>query len=158
MASNNLSPSNIITVSLQGTPQGLAVPNINTVALISSELPVWAGAQDYAIYKDPTTVAQDFGANSKAAAIASAFFAQTPNPIQTQGYLAIIPRLQNQVVAANIQIQDINYQAVTAGASGNSVTIAYTTGGTAGQEVVSVVGNAISVQIASGVSTAAQIA
>lgn len=158
MASNNLSPSNIITVSLQGTPSGLAVPNINTVALISSEVPVWSGAQDYAIYKDPTTVAQDFGSTSKAAAMASAFFAQSPNPIQTQGYLAIIPRLQNVAVYANIQIQDINYQAVSSGVGGNSITVAYTTGGVAGSEVVTVVSSAISVQIASGVSTAAQIA
>lgn len=158
MATNNISPDNIITVSLLGTPQGLAVPNINTVALISSEVPVWAGAQDYAIYKDPTSVAQDFGSNSLAAAIASAFFAQAPNPIQTQGYLAIIPRLQNVAVKANITIQDINYQAVATGAGGNSITIEYTTGGTAGAEVVTVISNAISIQIASGVSKASQIA
>lgn len=155
--SNNLSPSNIITVSLLSTPQGLAVPNINACALISSEAPVWAGAQDYAIYKDPTTVAQDFGSNSKAAAIANAFFAQAPNPIQTQGYLAIIPRLQNVAVAGSLSIQDINYQAVATGTGGNAITIAYTTGAVAGAEVVTVVGNAISIQIASGVSTATQI-
>jgi hypothetical protein len=158
MPSNNLSPSNIITVTLQGVPAGLAVPNINTVALISQEVPVWAGTQDYAVYKDPTSVAQDFGSNSKAAAIANAFFSQNPNPIQTQGYLVIIPRLQSIAVAAGVQIQDIQYQAVATGVGGNSITIAYTTGGTAGQEAVSVISNAISVQIASGVSTAAQIA
>lgn len=158
MASNNISPSNIINVSILGTPQGLAVPNINTVALISSEVPVWAGAQDYAVYNDPTTVAQDWGSSSKAAAMANAFFAQAPNPLQTQGYLAIIPRLQNVAVNASIQIQDLNYQAVSTGTGGNSITIAYTTGGVAGSEVVTVVANAISVQIASGVSTATQIA
>lgn len=85
----NLSPANIITVSLQGTPQGLAIPQINSVGLISQEVPTWAGAQDYAVYKDPTSVAVDFGSNSKAAAIAAAFFAQNPNPVQTGGYLAI---------------------------------------------------------------------
>lgn len=157
MASNNLSPSNIISVSIQGTPQGLAVPNVNTVALISSEQPAWYGSADFMIYKDPTSVAQDFGSNSKAFAIANAFFSQVPNPISTQGYLVIMPRLQNQVVAANVTIQDINYQAVAAGVGGNSITIAYTTGGVAGSEVVTVVSSAISVQIASGVSTAAQI-
>lgn len=158
MVSTNLSPSNIITVSLLGTPAGLSVPNINTVALISSEEPAWYGTQDFAIYKGPTEVAQDFGSNSLAAAIANSFFAQAPNPIQTQGYLVIIPRLHAQLVSANVQIQDINYQAVTGGTAGNLITIAYTTGGTAGEEVVSVSGNAISVQIASGVSTAKQIA
>lgn len=154
---NNLSPANIITVSLQGTPQGIAVPNINTVALISSEVPVWGTTKDYAVYKDPTTVAQEFGSSSKAAAMASAFFAQSPNPIQTQGYLAIIPRLQNTPVKANITIQDLNYEAVATGVGGNSITIEYTAGAVAGAEVVTVIGNAISVQIASGVSTAQQI-
>lgn len=154
----NLSPSNIIQVSLQGTPQGLAVPNINTVALISSEVPIWAGTVDYMQYTDPTSVANDFGSNSKAASIAAAFFAQNPNPISTGGYLAIIPRLQNTPVAAFLSVQDITYVAVATGTGGNAITIQYTTGGTAGSEVVTVVGNAISVQIASGVSTADQIA
>ena len=158
MVSNNLSPTNIVSITLLGTPQGLAVPNINTLALISQEVPVWSGTQDYAVYKDPTSVAQDFGSNSKAFAIANAIFSQTPNPIQTGGYLAIIPRLQNVAVVAQAVIQDLTYTAVATGSGGNSITIAYTTGGTAGSEVVSVVGNAISVQIASGVSTAAQIA
>lgn len=157
MVNTNISPSNVITVSLLGTPRGLAVPNINTVALISSEEPAWYGTQDYAVYKGPTEVSKDFGSNSLAAAIANKFFAQAPNPIQTQGYLVIIPRLQNIVVKANVQIQDINYQAITGGTAGNLITVAYTTGGTAGEEVVSVVGNVISVQIASGVSTARQI-
>jgi len=43
------------------------------------------------------------------------------------------------------------------GAAGNSITIAFTGGGTAGAEVVTVVGKAISVQIESGVSTITQV-
>lgn len=42
-------------------------------------------------------------------------------------------------------------------ASDNTITVAYTAGGTAGSEVVTVVGQAISVQIASGVSTVTQV-
>lgn len=60
-------------------------------------------------------------------------------------------------VKASKVIQDLTFTADTAGAAGNSITIAYTTGATAGSEVVSVVGTAISVQIATGVSTATQI-
>ena len=67
-------------------------------------------------------------------------------------YLDYIP-----AVAAVRVVQDLTYTAVTAGAAGNSITIEYTTGGTAGAEVVSVVGTAISVQIDSGVSTATQV-
>lgn len=60
-------------------------------------------------------------------------------------------------VKAAKTIQDLTFTADTAGAGGNAITIAYTTGGTAGSEVVTVVSNAISVQIQSGVSTATQI-
>lgn len=54
---------------------------------------------------------------------------------------------------ATLVVQDITYTAVTAGTSGNSVSIAYTTGGTAGSEVVSVTSSAISIKIASGSAT-----
>lgn len=54
-------------------------------------------------------------------------------------------------------IQEITYTAVKAGSQGNSITIAYTTGATAGSEVVTVNGNAISIQISDGVSTATQV-
>jgi predicted glycosyltransferase len=54
-------------------------------------------------------------------------------------------------------VQDLTYTADAAGPGGTAITIAYTGGGTAGAEVVSVVGNAISVQIESGVSTATQV-
>ncbi len=58
-------------------------------------------------------------------------------------------------VKAEVTIQNVNYQATVAGPS--SLTVAYTTGATAGSEVVSRVSNAISVQIQSGVSTPTQI-
>lgn len=54
-------------------------------------------------------------------------------------------------------IQDLTYTSVSKGSAGEAVTIAYTTGATAGSEVVTVVGNAISIQIESGVSTATQV-
>ncbi len=59
--------------------------------------------------------------------------------------------------AATLVIQDITYTAAVFGTAGNSDTVAYTTGGTAGSEVVTVVGSAVSVNIQSGVSTAAQV-
>lgn len=64
--------------------------------------------------------------------------------------------LQAAIAAAKV-IQDLTYTAVKGGQSGNSITVAYTTGGTAGAEVVTVTGNAISIQIQSGTSTASQI-
>lgn len=60
-------------------------------------------------------------------------------------------------VAALLAVQDLTYTADVRGVAGNSITIAYTAGGTAGAEVVTVVGTAISVQIESGVSTGTQV-
>ncbi len=58
---------------------------------------------------------------------------------------------------ASRNIQNIAFVADNLGAAGNSISIEYTSGGTAGSEIVTVLSNAISVQIQSGVSTALQI-
>lgn len=60
-------------------------------------------------------------------------------------------------VAGSLVVQDLTYTADLRGVAGNSITIAYTGGGTAGAEVVTVVGTAISVQIQSATSTATQV-
>lgn len=87
-----LSLTNVITVAVLPTPATLGLPIINTVAIFTSEDPSgWISGQTYGIYKDPDQVAEDFGANSSMAAMATAFFAQTPNPVNTGGYLVIIP-------------------------------------------------------------------
>lgn len=51
----------------------------------------------------------------------------------------------------------ITWTAVTMGADGNDITVALVAGGTAGAEVVTVSGTAISVQIEDGVSTRTQV-
>jgi len=61
-------------------------------------------------------------------------------------------------VPASLVIQDLTIAADTPGSFLNGVTVEYTGGGTAGSEVVSLAGLALSVQIESGVSTATQIA
>lgn len=61
-------------------------------------------------------------------------------------------------VAASLVIQDLTIASDTPGSFLNGVTVEYTGGGTAGSEVVSLAGLALSVQIESGVSTANQIA
>jgi predicted secreted protein len=58
---------------------------------------------------------------------------------------------------AELTIADLVFQARTPGAAGNSLTMTYATGGTAGAEVVTVTGQDISVQIDDGNSTAQQI-
>ena len=66
------------------------------------------------------------------------------------------PRLADSGKASQV-IQDLTYVAKAAGQDGNLITVAYTTGGSNGAEVVTVVNNAISVQIEDSVSTANQI-
>ncbi len=51
----------------------------------------------------------------------------------------------------------ITYTANRMGVAGDDISVALVAGGTAGAEVVTVIGNAISVQIESGVSTQAQV-
>lgn len=60
--------------------------------------------------------------------------------------------------AATLVKGGVTYTAVAnLGVLGNNITVTYTTGGTAGSEVVTVVGTAISVQIESTVSTITQV-
>lgn len=60
--------------------------------------------------------------------------------------------------AATLTLQGVTYTANSGfGANGNNITIAYTTGAVAGQEIVSVVGSAITIEVQSGVSTVTQV-
>ncbi len=74
--------------------------------------------------------------------------------------LAVVPEVAYGVtpsVKASLIVQDLTYLADAIGESGNLISIAYLDTGTAGAEVVTVVGNAISVSMEDGVSTATQI-
>lgn len=86
--------TNVINVSVIAPGLSLGVPNMSAVALFTQEPPIgWTGGQTYAIYTDSDNVAQEFGSNSSAFAMANALFAQTPNILTGGGYLVIIPRL-----------------------------------------------------------------
>jgi hypothetical protein len=87
--------SNIINVTILPTAQSLQTVNINTAALFTIEQPSWINTQAFAIYTDASGVATDFGSDSDSFAIATAFFAQQPNPIGTSGYLVIVPRVES---------------------------------------------------------------
>ncbi len=87
----NLSLSNIINVTVQGTASGLGLPNINTIALISSEVPAVAFGADYLVCKSLADVTAHYATSSEAYLQALAIFSQNPNPLTTGGYLVIIP-------------------------------------------------------------------
>ena len=153
----DLSLINFCDVQVIGTPPAYGVPKVGTACLFSNETPVNGSLGLYGLYKRTSDVVTDWGSSSDAAAIAEAFFSQQPNPVNTGGYLMIVPLAQTGVTYASKTIQSLTFTAKASGTGGNSVTIAYTTGGTQGAEVVTVVGSAISVQIATGVSTAEDI-
>lgn len=79
--------------------------------------------------------------------------------VPTTAMLSAFTNLSGGVsaAAATHVVQDLTFTAASTGTSGNAVSVTYTSGATAGSEVVSVNGNAISIQIANGTSTATQI-
>ena len=106
--------SNTINIAITSSGAALGRPNENTAAIFSKESPSgWAGGQTYGVYKTASQVATDFGINSSAYAMAVNFFAQTPNPLLTSGYLLVIPRLHpagwETVPAAILRMKDVVY-------------------------------------------------
>lgn len=95
-----LNLSNVIDVAVLGTPSILGLPDINTAALFTHEVPTWN--DPYKLYVSAADVATDFGSGSVAAGIAAAFFAQNPNPLLTGGYLAIITLQVAETIQAAI--------------------------------------------------------
>jgi hypothetical protein len=107
----NLNLSNVVNVAVLTTPSGAALPNVNTIALFSSETPVNQSLGDYGIYKDTASVLDDWGAESNAYAIAVAVFSQNPNILIGGGYLVIVPRESGteKVHTAIARVQDMVY-------------------------------------------------
>jgi hypothetical protein len=83
-------------------------------------------------------------------------------PPEGVAYVAHMPSATNlfggtAATAAFVTVQGVTFTWNATGTVGNSQFVTYTTGATAGAEVVSVSGNTTTVQIQNGVSTAAQI-
>lgn len=90
--SNELDITNVITISLSAAQTGLGEYNVNNLAIFSAETPANSfGDLGYKIYKAPKEVGTDFGTTSITYKMALAAFAQTPNILNGDGYLVIIP-------------------------------------------------------------------
>lgn len=75
-----------------------------------------------------------------------------------RGYTHLAGKIELVVAVKAVKVtQGLTLTAVAFGTSGNDITIAFTPGATAGAEVVTADGNAISVQIETGVSTVTQV-
>ena len=90
--SNQLDITNVITISLSAAQTGLGEYNVNNLAIFSAETPAASfGDLGYKIYKAPKEVGVDFGTTSTTYKMALSVFAQTPNILNGDGYLVIIP-------------------------------------------------------------------
>jgi len=109
--SNPILPiTNVMSVTLVSAQTGLGLADINTAILLSSETPVSFGTDDYRIYTNVADVITDWGAESDAVEIATAFFAQNPNVLATNGYLAIAPlESAEKVETAVARLADLVY-------------------------------------------------
>jgi hypothetical protein len=109
MSQQNVLPlSNVINVTVTPTPSGLSTPNVNSLAIFTTEAPTNNFAA-YGVYLNPQQVITDYGTNSVTAAMANDVFAQTPNILSGGGQLVIIP-LQAAVSATsgNFNTADIS--------------------------------------------------
>ena len=150
--------ADVIDVSIQASAPGLAIPQINSVALLTRQAaPGSWGALTEKIYRNSGDVLTDWGSSSPVYKIAVNVFAQQPGLLTTGGYLVVIPVLPTVTVKASETIQELTFTAKTGGTAGNGITIIFTSGATKGAEAVSVISSAITVQIATGVSIAAEI-
>lgn len=83
--------SNVITISVSTAQLALQEYNTGNVALFTHDSPASSfGSAGYALYKDPISVATDFGTSSTTAQMATSLFSQQPNILLPGGYLAAI--------------------------------------------------------------------
>ncbi len=131
-------PSSIQT--LLNTTNVTSTTTSNTIQVSSTEHGVGIAAS----WTTATPAAVTFDSGTKAALTISDL-TYTADSIGTAGNSITVEYLD--ATKASAVIQDLTYTADTKGTGGNAITVAYATGGSAGNEVVSVVGNAISVAI-----------
>lgn len=93
MTVTNILPiSEVINITISETPQGLALPNVNNLAIFTNEAPINPAIYGaFGTFVSQTAVAGAFGTNSVTAAMANAIFAQVPNILSGNGQLVIIP-------------------------------------------------------------------
>lgn len=87
MTTNVLPITNVINITIENTPSGLAIPNVNNLLLLTTEAPT--NLETYGNYLSAAQVADNFGTNSVTAAMANAVFSQAPNPLSGNGQLVI---------------------------------------------------------------------
>lgn len=104
--------SNVITISVSETPEGLGEYNTSNLAIFTRETAnVSFGTDGYKIYLEPTEVGTDFGTDSDTYAMALAVFSQRPNILAGGGYLVVIEYADTANVT---EVQTITFSAAPA--------------------------------------------
>ena len=159
--------TNVINVTIAPLPSGLTTPNVNSLALFTTETP--SNINPYGIYTNAAQVASDYGTNSLTAAYATAIFAQVPNVLSGNGRLVIIPLLSAvsatsaHFVTANISSNLSNLIATTNGnlkvtvdGTVNNLTLNFT-GCVTLSDIATVIQNALPNAIVTATTTAISI-
>lgn len=97
-----LSISNVVTVSVADTPTGLSEFNTSNLALFTDETPDPVFDDGYKIYLEPLEVGEDFGTDSLTYEMALAVFSQQPNILAGGGYLVVLTLEASETLAAAI--------------------------------------------------------
>jgi len=91
MATNQLSLTNVINISVSQAQSGVGEYNTSNLALFTTETPDPVFDDGYKLYFSPQEVGEDFGTGSQTYQMANAVFSQKPNILAGNGYLAVIP-------------------------------------------------------------------
>lgn len=88
---STLDITNVVRISIATPPAGLSDYAINNLAIFTKESPINPPSNGYATYLSPAAVAADWGSSSEVYQMANLIFSQTPNILDGNGELIIIP-------------------------------------------------------------------
>lgn len=97
-----ISISNVINVSVQLPPAGLAPYSINNLVCFTKETPVIALTDPYAAYTSASDVGEQWGTGSETYAAAVSVFSQSPNILTGGGLFVVVPMLGGETLAQAI--------------------------------------------------------
>jgi hypothetical protein len=117
--SNVIPIDEVVRISVSNVPMGLGTPNINNVAIFSTECRENFG--DVRYYISMSQIAEDFPTSSLTYSLATEVFAQTPNPLSSQASVAIvrisaIDATQATWASKNISANIANFKLIANGA------------------------------------------
>lgn len=98
--SNELSISNVVTISVATPPAGLQDYQVNNLLILTKETPVIAPPNgSFDVFLAPSDVATSYGTGSEVYAMANLVFSQSPNILSGGGSLIIAPQGAGEVLA-----------------------------------------------------------